>query len=59
VIIWENPFQARESVSPWPQSPSLCAARMRRSGIWEVEQGLLQALAGGASACTTCCDLAA
>ena len=46
VIIWENSFQARESVSAWPQSPPMCAARMRRSGIWEVEQRLLRALAG-------------
>jgi hypothetical protein len=58
VIIWENSFQARESVSAWPQSPPMCAARMRRSGIWEVEQRLLRALAGGASACITRCGFA-
>ena len=32
---------------------------MRRGGTWEVEHGLLQALAGGATTCTTRCDLAA
>ena len=32
---------------------------MRRSGIWEVEQRLFRALAGGASARTTRCGLAA
>jgi len=46
VIIWANPLQARESASAWPQSPLLCAARMRRNGVWEVEQRLLRALAG-------------
>src|ERR1035441_1210359 len=37
----------------------MCGAGMRRSGIWEVEQRLFRALAGGASARTTRCGLAA
>jgi hypothetical protein len=59
VIIWANPFQARESVSAWPQFPLMCAAGMRRSGIWEVEHRLFRALVGGTSACITHCGLAA
>ncbi len=39
VTIWANPSQARDSVSDGPQFPLMCAAGMRRNGIWEVAQG--------------------
>ena len=45
-------------MSPCPQSLPTRAAKMRRNGIWELEQSLLQALAGGANASTTRWDFA-